>query len=83
MRNFGWDCLPQQYRNLPVFVLDRDIVGDESSHTLSQSAVADTVMESCRFASDAEPDNDVALSQSAVADKLMLKVLLKVHQSQQ
>lgn len=83
VRDFGWDCLPQQYRNLPVFVLDRDIVGDVSSHTLSQSAVADTVMESCRFASDVETDNDVAVSQLAVADTLMLKVLLKVHQSQQ
>ena len=83
VRDFGWDCLPQQYRNLPVFVLDRDIVGDVSSHTLSQSAVADTVMESCRFASDVETDNDVAVSQLAVADTVMLKVLLKVHQSQQ
>jgi len=40
-------------------------------------------MESCRFASDVETDNDVAVSQLAVADTVMLKVLLKVHQSQQ
>jgi len=29
--HFGWECLPQQYRDLPIFVLDEDIAGNARS----------------------------------------------------